>query len=107
MGQLIRFRVVVAPFDGVITSRQGDLGRPGERRCELARTDLLRMPWLRTRISASKTISQPTLRYRSRLCGAFQDKLARTAVTLQPDTRTVLAELEVDDFGRDADRRPP
>ncbi|MBO0710664.1 MAG: efflux RND transporter periplasmic adaptor subunit [Acetobacteraceae bacterium] len=103
--QLTRFEHVVAPFDGVITSRQVDIGslvtadaNSGTPLFSIARIDTLRVQiyvaqddYFGLKDGQPADITVPELPGR-----VFHGKLARTAQTLRPDTRTVLAEVDVD-----------
>jgi RND family efflux transporter MFP subunit len=102
--QLTSFERVVAPFDGVITSRQVDVGslvtaneNSGTPMFSIAHTDVLRVQiyvpqddYFGMKDGDEAEVTVPELPGR-----VFQGKLARNASALQPDTRTVLAEVDV------------
>ncbi|HYZ61324.1 MAG TPA: efflux RND transporter periplasmic adaptor subunit [Acetobacteraceae bacterium] len=103
--QMTGFERVVAPFDGVITSRQIDVGSlvtadasSGTPLFSIDRISTLRVQvyvpqeyvfGLKDGQDADVTV--PELPGR-----VFHGRLARTASALRPDTRTVLAEVDVD-----------
>jgi RND family efflux transporter MFP subunit len=103
--QLTSFERVVAPFDGVITSRQVDLGslvtaneNSGTPLFSIAHTDVLRVQiyvpqddYFGMKDGDEAEVTVPELPGR-----VFQGRLARNASALQPDTRTVLAEVDVE-----------
>jgi RND family efflux transporter MFP subunit len=102
--QLTSFERVVAPFDGVITSRQVDVGslvtaneNSGTPLFSIAHTDVLRVQiyvpqddYFGMKDGDEAEVTVPELPGR-----VFQGRLARDARALQPDTRTVLAEVDV------------
>jgi RND family efflux transporter MFP subunit len=102
--ELTRFERVVAPFDGVITSRQIDVGslvtaneNSGTPLFSIAHTDVLRVQvyvpqndYFTMQDGDDAEVMVPELPGR-----VFHGKLARNASALQPDTRTVLAEVDV------------
>ena len=102
--QLTSFERVVAPFDGVITSRQVDVGslvtaneNSGTPLFSIAHTDVLRVQvyvpqddYFGMKDGDEAEVTVPELPGR-----VFQGRLARNASALQPDTRTVLAEVDV------------
>ena len=103
--QLTGFEQVVAPFDGVITSRQIDVGslvaandNSGTPLFSIAHTDTLRvqiyMPqddYFGIKDGDKAEVTVPELPGR-----IFHGRLARNANALQSGTRTVLAEVDVD-----------
>jgi RND family efflux transporter MFP subunit len=103
--QLTGFERVVAPFDGVITSRQIDLGSlvaanatSGTPLFSIAHTDVLRVQiyvpqqdYFGLRNGQQAEVTVPELPGR-----VFQGRLARNASALSDATRTVLAEVDVD-----------
>jgi RND family efflux transporter MFP subunit len=103
--QLTSFEKVVAPFDGVITSRQVDVGslvtaneNSGTPLFSIAHTNVLRVniyvpqeDFFGMRDGDEADITVPEMPGR-----VFHGRLARNASALQPDTRTVLAEVDVD-----------
>jgi RND family efflux transporter MFP subunit len=103
--QLTGFERVVAPFDGVITSRQVDVGslvtaneNSGTPMFSIAHTDVLRVQiyvpqedYFAMTNGDDAEVAVPELPGR-----VFHGKLARNASALQPDTRTVLAEVDVE-----------
>ena len=102
--QLTSFERVVAPFDGVITSREVDVGslvtaneNSGTPLFSIAHTDVLRVQvyvpqddYFGMKDGDEAEVTVPELPGR-----VFQGRLARNASALQPDTRTVLAEVDV------------
>jgi RND family efflux transporter MFP subunit len=103
--QLTGFERVVAPFDGVITSRQIDVGslvtanaNSGTPLFSIAHTDVLRVQiyvpqddYFGLKVGQQAEVTVPELPGR-----VFHGRLARNASALQSDTRTVLAEVDVD-----------
>lgn len=102
--QLTSFERVVAPFDGVITGRQVDVGslvtaneNSGTPMFSIARTTVLRVQiyvpqhdYFGMKDGDEAEVTVPELPGR-----VFHGRLARNASALQPDTRTVLAEVDV------------
>jgi RND family efflux transporter MFP subunit len=96
---------VVAPFDGVITSRQIDVGslvaadaNSGTPMFSIAHTDVLRVQiyvpqqdYFDLKDGQQAEVTVPELPGR-----VFHGRLARNASALQDATRTVLAEVDVD-----------
>ena len=103
--ELTGFEKVVAPFDGVITSRQVDVGslvtaneNSGTPLFSIAHTKVLRVliyvpqdDFFGMKDGQEADIAVPEMPGR-----VFHGRLARNANALQPDTRTVLAEVDVD-----------
>ena len=103
--QLTSFERVVAPFDGRITSRQVDVGslvtaneNSGTPLFSIAHTDVLRVQiyvpqgdYFGMKDGDEAEVTVPELPGR-----VFQGRLARNASALQPDTRTVLAEVDLE-----------
>ena len=103
--ELTSFEKVVAPFDGVITSRQVDVGslvtaneNSGTPLFSIAHTNVLRVliyvpqdDFFGMKDGQQADITVPEIPGR-----VFHGRLARNASALQPDTRTVLAEVDVD-----------
>ena len=103
--QLTGFEKVVAPFDGVITSRQVDVGslvtaneNSGTPLFSIAHTKVLRVliyvpqdDFFGMKDGEKADITVPEMPGR-----VFHGRLARNASALQPDTRTILAEVDVD-----------
>jgi RND family efflux transporter MFP subunit len=103
--QLASFENVVAPFAGIITNRQVDVGslvtadaNMGTPLFSLAHTDVLRVQvyvpqndFFGLKDGQAAEVTVPELPGR-----VFHGQLARNAGALQPDTRTVLAEVDVD-----------
>ena len=103
--QLTGFERVVAPFDGVITSRQVDVGslvtanaNSGTPLFSIAHTQVLRVQiyvpqedYFGLKGGQQAAVIVPELPGR-----VFHGRLARNASALQDTTRTVLAEVDVD-----------
>jgi RND family efflux transporter MFP subunit len=103
--QLTGFERVVAPFDGVITSRQIDVGslvaanaNNGTPLFSIAHTDVLRVQiyvpqedYFGLKNGQQAEVTVPELPGR-----VFHGRLARNANALSDATRTVLAEVDVD-----------
>jgi RND family efflux transporter MFP subunit len=103
--ELTGFEQVVAPFDGVITSRQIDVGslvaandNSGTPLFSIAHTDTLRVQiyvpqdeYFGMKDGDEAEVTVPELPGR-----VFHGRLARNANALQSDTRTVLAEVDVE-----------
>jgi multidrug resistance efflux pump len=101
--QLASFENVVAPFAGIITNRQVDVGslvtadaNMGTPLFSLAHTDVLRVQvyvpqndFFGLKDGQAAEVTVPELPGR-----VFHGQLARNAGALQPDTRTVLAEVD-------------
>ena len=102
--QLTGFERVAAPFDGVITSRQIDVGSlvtadasSGTPLFSIAHTDVLRVQvyvpqdaFFGLKDGERAEITVPELPGR-----VFHGTVARNASVLQPETRTLLAEVDV------------
>jgi RND family efflux transporter MFP subunit len=105
LAQLVSFEQVTAPFDGVITNRQIDVGSlvtadaaSGTPLFSIARTDVLRVQiyvpqsdHFGIRDGDPATIAIPELPHR-----VFAGTVARNAETLSGGTRTLLTEVDVD-----------
>ena len=103
--ELTGFERVVAPFDGVITARSIDAGNlvtadaaSGTSLFSLARTAVLRVQvyvpqehFFSLKDGQDTTITIPQLPGRT-----FHGRVARNAAALATDTRTLLAEVDVD-----------
>jgi RND family efflux transporter MFP subunit len=103
--ELTGFERVVAPFDGVITSRQIDVGslvaanaNSGTPLFSIAHTNVLRVQiyvpqadFFRLKDGQQAEVTVPELPGQ-----VFHGRLARNASALQDATRTVLAEVDVD-----------
>ena len=103
--ELTGFERVVAPYDGVITARQIDLGNlvtadaaSGTSLFSIARTAVLRVQvyvpqeyFFGLKDGQDATISVPQLPGRT-----FHGRVSRNAAALATDTRTLLAEVDVD-----------
>ncbi len=103
--ELTGFERVVAPFDGVITARQVDVGNlvtadaaSGTSLFSIARTATLRVQvyvpqeyFFGLKDGQDATITVPQLPGRT-----FHGRVARNAAALATDTRTLLAEVDVD-----------
>ena len=101
-----RFQKVYAPFDGVITARNIDIGAlidagansPGKELFDLAATDRLRVyinvPQTYSRAATPGRPADLTL---AELPGRhFGAKIARTSESIDPASRTLLTEVDVD-----------
>ena len=102
--RLTGFERVVAPFDGVITSRQVDVGSlvtadasSGTPLFSIAHTDVLRVQiyvpqdaFFGLKDGEQAEVTVPELPGR-----VFHGTVARNASALQPETRTFLAEVDV------------
>jgi RND family efflux transporter MFP subunit len=103
--ELTGFEKVTAPFDGVISQRQVDVGSlvtadvsSGTPLFSIVRSDVLRIQIYVPQDSAfgikdgaSAEVRVPEIPSRG-----FQGKVARNAKSLQPGTRTLLTEVDVD-----------
>jgi RND family efflux transporter MFP subunit len=103
--ELIGFEQVIAPFDGVITSRQSDVGslvtadaNSGTPLFSIAHTNVLRVQiyvpqedYFGLKDGQQAEVTVPELPGQ-----VFHGRLARNASALHPDTRTVLAEVDVE-----------
>jgi RND family efflux transporter MFP subunit len=104
--RLVAFERVVAPFDGIITERkveQGDLitagGVDGGRKLFA----IAQPSTLRVQVNVPQTFApdvkdgqDATLTVRERPGQAFKGKVARTASALNPSSRTLLVEVQID-----------
>lgn len=100
------FKNIHAPFDGVITARNVDVGQlidagatgTGRELFHIATTDRLRVEVSVPQIYSRET--QPGMVVELSLVEfpgkSFQGKLARTAQAIDPGSRTLLAEVEVE-----------
>jgi RND family efflux transporter MFP subunit len=104
--QLVSFEKVYASFDGVITTRNTDLGQlinagnggVSQQLFTLAATDTLRVfvnvPQIYSRSAVPGVVAQLTLaEYPKR---RFTGKVARNAESIDPASRTLLTEVDVD-----------
>lgn len=103
--ELVGFERVTAPFDGVITARQIDVGNlvtadasSGTSLFSIAKTDTLRVQvyvpqsaFFGMKDGQDATLTVPQLPGR-----VFHGKVARNAAALAANTRTLLAEVDVD-----------
>ena len=103
--ELTGFERVIAPFDGVITARQIDVGNlvtadaaSGTSLFSIARTAVLRVQvyvpqeyFFGLKDGQDATITVPQLPGRT-----FHGRVSRNAAALATDTRTLLAEVDVD-----------
>jgi RND family efflux transporter MFP subunit len=103
--ELTGFEKVVAPFDGVITAREIDVGtlvaadaNTGTSLFSIAKTDVLRVQvyvpqeyFFGLKDGQDATITVPQLPGR-----VFHGRVARNAAALATTTRTLLAEVDVD-----------
>ena len=106
---LVSFQKVYAPFDGVITTRNTDIGAlinagnggAAQQLFTLAATNTLRVfvnvPQIYSRSAAPGVVSQLTLaEYPGR---RFTGKIARNAESIDTASRTLLTEVDVDNSG--------
>jgi len=105
LGELTGFERVVAPFDGVITERQVDVGSlvtadttSGTPMFSIARTNVLRVQVyvpqnavFGVKDGGDAQVSVPEMPGRT-----FRGTIARNANALQPATRTRLTEVDID-----------
>ena len=104
--QLVAFEKVYAPFDGVITTRNTDTGAlvnagnggVSQQLFTLAATNMLRVfvnvPQIYSRSAVPGVVSQLTLaEYPNR---RFTGQVARNAESIDPSSRTLLTEVDVD-----------
>jgi RND family efflux transporter MFP subunit len=104
--QLVSFEKVYASFDGVITARNTDLGQlinagnggVAQQLFTLAATDTLRVfvnvPQIYSRSAIPGVVAQLTLaEYPNR---RFSGKVARNSESIDPASRTLLTEVDVD-----------
>jgi RND family efflux transporter MFP subunit len=103
--ELTGFENVVAPFDGVITARDIDIGNlvtadtsSGTPMFSIAHNDVLRVQvyvpqadMFGLKDGQDATLTVPQLPGK-----VFHGRVARNAASLAPDTRTLLAEVDVD-----------
>jgi RND family efflux transporter MFP subunit len=103
--EMQRFQKVYAPFDGVITARNIDIGAlidagansPGKEMFDLAATDRLRVYVnVPQAYSRAATVGKPAELTLAELPGRiFSGKIARTADAIDPVSRTLLTEVDV------------
>ena len=108
LGQLTGFENVFAPFDGVVTARNVDVGTlidagAGRELFHLASDQVLRVyvnvpqVYSRTTIpGVTATLTVPELPGRS-----FTGKIVRTSNAIDPAFRTLLVEVDVDNHARE------
>ena len=103
--ELVGFEQVLAPFDGVVTARDVDVGSlvvantaSGTALFSIARSDVLRVQvyvpqedYFSLKDGEDATVTVPELPGR-----AFHGKVSRNASALQAGTRTLLVEVDVD-----------
>jgi RND family efflux transporter MFP subunit len=103
---MVSFEKVFAPFDGVITARNTDIGAlinagnggAAQQLFTLAATNVVRVfvnvPQIYSRSASPGVVAQLTLaEYPNR---RFVGKVARNAESIDPGTRTLLTEVDVD-----------
>lgn len=100
--ELTGFSKIVAPFDGIVTSRRLDLGQlvsagAGNELYRLARTEMLRVfvripQNLAPQVKPGQTAE---VRFNEHPAEVFHAKIVRTARALDPSSRTLLTELEL------------
>jgi RND family efflux transporter MFP subunit len=105
--ELQKFRVILAPFDGVITARNTDIGAligSGGNAKELfhiAAVDRLRIyvsvPQMYS--SAIHTGTEADIEIQNLPGRTFKGRLSRTAQSIDASTRTLLAEIDLDNPG--------
>jgi RND family efflux transporter MFP subunit len=107
LGQLTQFERIIAPFDGVVTSRLIDVGslvtadaNSGTSLFSVERTDVLRVQvFVPQAFSFGLKDGDPATVTVSELPGqAFHGKVARNAQALSAGTRTLLTEVDVDNY---------
>ena len=105
LAELVGFEKVTAPFDGVITARQIDVGNlvtadaaTGTSLFSIAKTDTLRVQvyvpqadFFGLKDGQDATVTVPQLPGH-----VFHGRVARNAAALATDTRTLLTEVDVD-----------
>jgi RND family efflux transporter MFP subunit len=103
LAQLTGFETVVAPFDGVITARNVDLGTlidagAGRELFHLAADDVLRVYVNVPQIYSREMVPGQTagLTVPEHAGRTFTGKIVRTASAIDPAFRTLLVEVEVD-----------
>jgi RND family efflux transporter MFP subunit len=105
--QLTQFERIIAPFDGVVTSRLIDVGslvtadaNSGTSLFSVERTDVLRVQvFVPQAFSFGLKDGDPATVTVSELPGqVFHGKVARNAQALSTDTRTLLTEVDVDNY---------
>jgi RND family efflux transporter MFP subunit len=107
--QLVSFEKVFAPFDGVITGRNTDIGAlinagnggSAQQLFTLAATNVVRVfvnvPQIYSRSATPGVVARLTLaEYPNR---TFVGKVARNAESIDPSMRTLLTEVDVDNKG--------
>lgn len=105
--QLTAFQKIDAPFDGVITARNTDIGQlidsgsgggPARELFRIASTDTLRVfvnvPQTHSRAAAPGLPVDVT--FAERAGKRYRGKIARTASSIDPATRTLLVEVDLD-----------
>ena len=101
--ELQSFQRVVAPFDGVITARRTDVGDlinagMGRELFHLAQTKTLRVFVRVPQVAAQNVVTGRIidLNVAERPGVRYPAKIVRTASVIDPESRTMLTELEVD-----------
>jgi len=102
-----KFRVIYAPFDGVITARNIDIGAlipagaGAKELFHIAAVDRLRIfvnvP--QTYTAAMRPGTEAEIEIQSLPGRTFKGKLSRTAQSIDPISRTLLSEIDVDNAG--------
>lgn len=101
--QLTGFEKIVAPFDGVITARNVDVGTlidagAGRELFHMAADDVLRVyvnvPQIYSRAAVPGVVAELTLAEHPNV--KFPGKIVRTSNAIDPATRTLLVEVQVD-----------
>lgn len=103
---LVNFKRVVAPFDGIITNRSTDIGALISEGSSTSTTPLFTIAQadrLRVYVKVPQNYSSrinksiiATLKFSEHPGKSYKAKLIRTAKAIDPTTRTLLTELEVD-----------
>jgi RND family efflux transporter MFP subunit len=105
--QMVAFQKIDAPFDGVITARNTDIGQlidsgssggPARELFRISATDTMRVfvnvPQVHSRAAAPGVPVDVT--FAERAGKRYRGKIARTASAIDPATRTLLVEVDLD-----------
>ena len=105
--QMVAFQKIDAPFDGVITARNTDIGQlidsgssggPARELFRISATDTMRIfvavPQVHSRAAAPGIPVDVT--FAERAGKRYRGKIARTANAIDPATRTLLVEVDLD-----------
>ena len=109
--ELDAFRYIRAPFDGVITARRVDIGTlvnasgsSATQLFQLAALERIRVfvPVPQAYAAAATPGTEASVRFATHAGGGIASRVVRSANVIDPTSRTLLVELEVDNPAREA-----